>query len=165
MAFYSKLPPLCEPEARLVDTLTLRDDIEAELSSILTRRNSITLVVFIERFAWRHALDLWTRLDVVCRQRFVPDGCELTEYGHRVLLYSFKTHLGNDRDFWQPLFEKIAPILRRTHHGMLDDSIWDQIIRLGMPHSGVIFREIYGIVGSHAGPFGKNPPDLYAMLP
>lgn len=154
------------------DALKLRAELEAGFLRVMMHKQPVTLEVFIERFAWRHALDLWKKLDVACREHFVPDGSELSEYGQQLFLCAFKTHLGNDRFFWQPLFEKVAPILRRTDRSLwaldqeeADNAIWNRIIPLGMPlHGSTVFSDIREMIGNHACLHDSRPPSLYAMI-
>jgi len=103
------------------------------------------------RFAWKRALLFCLELAwSYCKHRKEFKGLPLGQRW-RVLLLTFKTHLGSQSGFWDPLYEHIA-----GRPSTEDNLIWDQII----PPGYAVLQKIERCVPSHAGEFKYPIPKL-----
>lgn len=109
---------------------------------------------YIDLFAQKHALDLYEKLFISCKKEFKNLD---SKYPWWVLILSLKTHLGENNDFWYPLFKSVTghnPMTAKKE----DDLVWDVIIPFGYKSLQRIEKRI---VLSHEGDFVYPLPKLY----
>ena len=113
--------------------------ITSSINTNNTRKDAL-MEQRISDFAEKHLKTLHEGLSWACKKSFSNPK---SEYAQRVFFLSLKTHLGNTKDFWYPLFKEITK--REAVRGRLtdiDDRIWDEIYPVGAKIINNIYRRI-----------------------
>ena len=120
------------------------------------------------KHAYKHArILLFCILYNYFKKRKEFGGTSIT-YRYKVILKYFDTHLGNDRDFWHPLFKLCFRHVSYVYPGCRYNELWDIILPIGDDVLKEIREKIQRHFGDHAyhyDDYSDRRPILYEMPP